>query len=90
MHAVVTNVTVHDVERAQAMLREEVVPRASQASGFVNGYWTRKDNRGTSIILFDSEEAAQAVADRLQSEGFPEDAAVSLDNVEVREVVAQA
>ena len=89
MHAVVTNVTVHEEEAAQAMLRDEVVPRISQAPGFVNGYWTRKDDRGTSIALFESEEAAQAVAERMQSVGQASDA-VSIDSVEVREVVAQA
>ena len=42
MHAVVVRVTLKDVERSEDQLRNEVVPQASQAPGFVNGYWTRK------------------------------------------------
>ena len=87
MYAVVVNVTLSDVEAAQKELREEVVPRAKQAPGFVTGYWTRKDNTGVSMIVFDSEEQAQGVADRLPT-SVPE--AVNVESVEVREVVANA
>jgi hypothetical protein len=87
MHAVVVRVTIKDVESAEAALQEQVVPRASQAPGFVAGYWTRKDNKGLSMIVFESEEAAQAVIEPIRS-GVPD--AVDLDDVEVREVVANA
>jgi hypothetical protein len=42
MHAVVVRVNMDDSEAATARLREDVVPRVSQAPGFVAGYWTRK------------------------------------------------
>ena len=87
MHAVVVRVTVNDEEAAMASLRDEVVPQASQAPGFVAGYWTRKDNTGLSMIVFESEEGANAVAERLPSM-VPD--AVTLEGVEVREVVANA
>ena len=87
MYAVVVNVTLKDVEAAQRELQEQVVPRAKEAPGFVAGYWTRKDNTGVSMVIFESEEQAQGMADRLPTM-VPEH--VSLDGVEVREVAAHA
>jgi hypothetical protein len=90
VHAVVVNVSIKDFERAQRMLNEEVVPRASQAPGFVAGYWTRSDdNRGISMIVFDSEDAANGAAQMIQ-QGPPDPEGVALEGVEVREVVASA
>ena len=87
MHAVVTRVSIDDPEQATAQLREQVVPRVSQAPGFVAGYWTRKDNGGLSMIVFESEDAAQAASEQIPS-GMPD--SVTLDDIEIREVVANA
>ncbi|HWJ43781.1 MAG TPA: hypothetical protein VNR63_00230 [Gaiellaceae bacterium] len=87
MHAVVVRVTIDDRESAEKALREEVVPRVSQAPGFVAGYWTRKDDKGLSMIIFESEDAAKQASERLQ-ENIP--AAVTLEGVEMREVAAHA
>lgn len=87
MHAVVVRVTINDVEAAEQVLREQTVPGVSQVPGFVAGYWTRKDNTGLSMVFFESEEAASAASERVPS--FIPDA-VTLDGVEVREVVAHA
>lgn len=87
MHAVVVRVRIQDEEAATKALQEQVVPRVSQAPGFIAGYWTRKDNAGLSMIVFESEDAAQAASKQVQS-GMPD--AVTLDGVEVREVVANA
>jgi hypothetical protein len=91
MNALVVNVTINDREPALAVLREQIVPRASQAPGFVSGYWLLSEDkgRGTSVLVFESEEAAQAVARRIRSEGPPTDA-VSFDGLELRTVVAHA
>jgi hypothetical protein len=90
MHAVVGNVTIHDFERGLPVLRDEIVPQVRQAPGFVGAYWLRSDgNRGMSVIVFESEDTAQALARRIESEGPPTDA-VTLNSVEVREVVARA
>jgi len=90
VHAVLVNVTIIDVDRAVQTLNERIVPAASQAPGFVAGYWTRSDdNRGVSMIVLDSEEAANGVAEMIRSQA-PDNDAVNLDNVEVREVVANA
>ncbi len=88
MHAVVTRVTVNDREAATSQLRENVVPGVSQAPGFVAGYWTRGDDgTGLSMVIFESEEAAANMSERVPSM-VPD--AVTLENVEVREVVANA
>lgn len=89
MHAVVVNVTLSDRQAAEQMLNQDVVPQVSQAPGFQTGYWTWKDNSGLSMVIFDSEDAANQAANQVQQ--MVDDAtAVSLINVEVREVVAHA
>jgi hypothetical protein len=87
MHAVVVKVNIDDSQEATARLREEVVPRVSQAPGFVAGYWTRKDNTGLSMLVFKSEEAATNAEERVRA-NMPD--AVTLESTEVREVVANA
>lgn len=87
MHAVVVRVRITEEEAALAALRDQVVPQISQAPGFVAGYWTRRENTGLSMIVFASEEAAQAASQRIPG-AVPQ--GVTLENVEVREVVARA
>jgi hypothetical protein len=87
MHAVVVKVTINDREPADRELRERVVPGVSQAPGFVTGYWTRKDNTGLSMVIFESEEAANGMSERIASI-VPD--TVTLESVEVREVAAHA
>lgn len=87
MHAVVVRVTVGDPEAAVKELREQTVPRVSQAPGFTAGYWTRKDNTGLAMIIFDSEEAATGAMERLRAEPPAE---ITIDDVELREVVEHA
>jgi hypothetical protein len=88
MHAVVVRVNLSDDDSASLEeLREQVVPRVSQAPGFVAGYWVRLDGekQGTSVIAFDSEDNARSAADRFEP---PE--GVSLESIDVGEVVATA
>jgi hypothetical protein len=89
MHAIVVRVSISDAESAQRVLEERVVPRVSGAPGFVAAYWTRSadGSNGQSMLVFESEDAAKAVADQLGSI-VPE--AVTLESAEVREVVASA
>jgi heme-degrading monooxygenase HmoA len=89
MHAVVVQVTVHDPDSDTARLRDEIVPRVSQAPGFVTGYWLRTgDDKGLSVIVFESEDAAQGAAEMIQAAPRTDEA--TLDGVDVREVVAHA
>ncbi len=87
MHAVVVRVTISEEGAALAALRDQVVPLVSQSPGFVAGYWTKKDNTGLSMIVFESEDAARAASERIPGT-VPE--GVTLEDVEVREVVAHA
>lgn len=87
MHAVVVRVTINDVDASANALRENVVPRVSQAPGFVSGYWTRKGNSGVSMVVFESEEAAQGMSEMVRSLA-PD--SVTIEDIEVREVVANA
>jgi hypothetical protein len=87
MHAVVVKVTINDREAADSHLRENIVPGVSQAPGFVAGYWTRKDGSGLAMVIFESEDAAKDMSERVPSM-VPD--VVTLEGVEVREVVAHA
>ncbi len=87
MHAVVVTVTINDVEASQAVLREQVVPRVSQAPGFVTGHWTWNDNTGLTMVIFASEDAARGMSEQVRS---MVDDSVTIEDVEVREVVAHA
>ncbi len=84
MHAVVVSVTVNDREAATDHLRSSVVPGVKQAPGLVAAYWVRIDGKGRSMGIFETEDAAQSVADRI-----PEmlTDAVTLESVDVGEVV---
>lgn len=89
MHAVVVKVSIHDAEDAQVNLEKQVVPTVSQIPGFAAGYWTRSDDgsNGIAMMMFDSKDAARAASERIP-EHVPD--SVTLENVEVREVVANA
>ena len=87
MHAVVTRITVNDREAAPIQMRENVVPTVSQSPGFVAGYWTRGDDGGLSFVVFESEDAANALRERVP---LILSDAVTIDSIEVREVVAHA
>lgn len=89
MHAVVVSVTVDDGEAATKYLREEVVPPVSQAPGFVAGYWVRLEggNGGRAMMVFESEDAAHAVSERVSP---APGGATTIDSVDVGEVVVHA
>lgn len=87
MYAIVGRSTLHDVERARTFLREQGIPRLKQAPGFVGAQWVRLgDTTGTSMVTFETEEAARAAAEQLKSSPPPSDA-VTIDSIEIGEVV---
>ena len=89
MHAVVADVTVHDFGPALESLKERVVPMVTQSPGFVSGVWLAPaDGKGHSVVVFQSEEDAQRMVAGLRAN--PVNPAVTLDHVEIREVVASA
>jgi heme-degrading monooxygenase HmoA len=87
MHAVVVRVNIVDAEASEEELKTQVVPRVSQAPGFVAGYWTRKDNEGLSMTVWESEDAARQAAERI-TQNMPQ--TVELQDHGVREVIASA
>lgn len=88
MHAIVFRITIHDREESDRLLREEFVPNLSQAPGFVAGYWVQSgENEGTSVIVFESEEAVQGVVEQGPP---PQTDAFTLNSFETGEVVAHA
>ena len=84
MHAVLVSVTIHDEEGARARLRDVVLPMVREAPGVKAGYWLKPaDGHGSSIVIFESQEAAENAAKHVTAEG----GAVTIDSVTVREVV---
>ena len=94
MYAVVGHVTI-DLGRsdeAEKQLNEMVLPMFKKANGFVSGVWSHNDadGKGVSIVVFESEEDAQAVVTQMQAMGPLPDSPVTLDRVEVYRVSATA
>jgi antibiotic biosynthesis monooxygenase (ABM) superfamily enzyme len=89
MHAALVAVTIEgDVEKAQANLRENVVPMVRQSPGFVAGYWMEpQDGNGWSVVVFDTEEHARAAAPEQGSSPGP---GVTIKHVQFAPVVAHA
>jgi hypothetical protein len=94
MHALVVRVTIRNADRTRDVLNSQVVPQVSGAPGFKTGYWTWATGgeglNGLSMIIFDSEEDARAAGDRVSAIAAGATDDVTLDGVEVREVVASA
>jgi hypothetical protein len=87
MHAVVARSTLHDFEQATTFLREQAIPRIRQAPGFVAAQWVRLDeNTGTSMLTFETEEAARAAAEQIRANP-PGGDAITINSIEVGEVV---
>ena len=80
-----------DREVGLKALREEIVPGVSNAPGFEAGYWLRPlaDARGTSLVLFDTEENAEAASEAL-SVGSSPMPGVTVVRREVRAVAVSA
>jgi len=80
-----------DREVGLKALREEIVPGVSNAPGFQAGYWLRPlaDARGTSLVLFDTEENAEAASEAL-SVGSSPMPGVTVVRKEVRAVAVSA
>jgi hypothetical protein len=86
MHAVVARATIQDFEQARKVLREELIPRLSQAPGFISGHWVKLgETSGASMIVFESEEGAQAAAEMFRTTPPPTVTPTSIEVGEVQE-----
>jgi len=95
MHAVVVRGTIHNADRTREVLKTRVVPLASGAPGFKAGYWTwptEGELNVLAMIIFDSEENARAAGGRVGANfsQLEDRGDITLDGVDVREVVASA
>lgn len=88
MYANIVTVAIQDEEQAIRELHSDIVPRVSQAPGFVAGYWLEpREGQGRGVILFESEEAARRVAKAALSHNA---GPAPITDIETRAVIAQA
>jgi hypothetical protein len=94
MHALVVRVTIHDADRTREVLNSQVVPQLSAAPGFKTGHWTWSTGggelNGLSMVIYDSADNARSAGDLLRAIGAAAPDSVTVESVEVREVVASA
>ena len=90
MHAVVVRAAITDYEKARKTLQDETIPTVKGAPGFMTGYWLAPiDGKAMSVIVFETETAAQEMQKRLQP-GFKPSEWVTIESSEVREVAGSA
>jgi hypothetical protein len=91
MYAVVVKVSIAPgrIDEAVGMLDSMVIPMLKSQAGHAASYFTRSADgaNGLSISVFGSKEQAEASASTVAA---PTEAPVSIDSVEVREVIASA
>jgi hypothetical protein len=86
MYAVVETVSISDYEKAHRLLHDDVLPTVTEIPGFVIGHWLAPiDGTGMSVLLFETEEEAQAMAAQMPP-GRQLNEFVTIESVEVREV----
>lgn len=80
------------IEEVDRHLREDVVSWATRQTGFVSGQWLRRvdGQQGLGLVVFDTEEQANAAADGPRSQPSVQGRAWNTENVAVFELVAQA
>ena len=92
MHGLIVQVSIDTsrADEASKLLNEVVVPTVSGMPGFVAGYWLRSADgaAGSSVAVFESEEAAQKAADNVPRP--PDEAPVTVTRFELMEVLATA
>ncbi len=91
MYAIFVATGINDFGRARESLRDNVIPTVSKLPGFVSGVWLAPANgesgEGNSIVVFESEDAAIAMAERLKTDP---PVGVEIRSVEVRAVAGSA
>ena len=84
MHAVVFQVDMkQDWEGNADQEIEQLVTMMKSVPGFVRGTWTTDGQRGLAFLVFETQQAAQGVADNA---AMPPDASVTMRSVDVYEV----
>jgi hypothetical protein len=89
MHALLVNVSIESGKEDESLsfLKSDVLPLVKQAPGLVGGYWfAPQGGHGWSVVVFESEEAANAA--RQMADSGPRPKYVTFDSIQVVEVVA--
>jgi hypothetical protein len=95
MHAILLVVDLSQSDREESLknLREVVVPQVREAPGFKSGVWlgpaSAEAMNGTSVVVFETAENAQAAASQVPV-GATVGPGVTVVSCEVREVAASA
>ena len=94
MYVVIVEVKI-DPDRmteVRQFLNDVIAPRAQEFAGFKAGYWLRSSdgNAGRSLLFFESEDAAHAAANEIQTYGVPEGMPAMMEGLETFEVLVQA
>ncbi len=88
MHAVVFEVDMKEGWEGDADRElDQVATMVRSVPGFKRGTWATDGRRGLSFIVFESEEAARAVADNAS---MPPNASATLRSASVYEIVREA
>jgi heme-degrading monooxygenase HmoA len=75
-------------EEARLSLVNQVLPMVKGSPGFVAGYWFALDgDEGSSVVFWETRQHAEAMAAQLQPGDHPSPP-VTVERVEVREVIA--
>lgn len=94
MHTLVVQMSTDPsrVDEVETHLREDVVPWARRQSGFVAGQWLRTTDgrKAVGVVVFASEEAANAAAGGPRNYQRDEARAWNIDSVKVLEQVTSA
>ena len=94
MHVLIIEVKVDPDRMTEVLqfLNDVIAPRAQELAGFKAGYWLRSsdDDAGRSLLFFESEDAARAAANEIQTYGVPEGMPATMDGLETFEVLVQA
>jgi hypothetical protein len=92
MYAIVVRVRIAQGQEhsSRAALQTQVIPRIRQAPGFVKGYWTENADQtnGESLMVFGTKQEAEHASGFMRS--FQPPRGITLEGVDVREVVAEA
>lgn len=88
MHAIVFEVDMKDGWEATVDEELDFITRSlREVPGFVRGTWTTDGSVGVSLVLFESEDAARAIADNAS---MPPESGAALRSARVLEVVREA
>jgi hypothetical protein len=88
MWSAIVDVEVEDSSTSEPQLRDQVIPMVKQSPGFVTGYWmSLDDHKGTSFVVFDTEENARSAAPPVGPGPMP---GVTISSVRIARVVGNA